>query len=266
MAGRSGYEDRDNRDFGGGGGGGRRGGRKPFPTEPPFTAYIGNLPNGTVQGDVNRIFKDLNVKNVRLVMDKETDKFKGFCYVEFATLHDLEQAINLNGMVEVENHNIKIDVAEGKRSERGGGFDRGRGGRGGGGGAGGGFRGPRPGGGDHRFEEFDRRGGGRGGSFNDRGGNRGNYGNFSAEDGPREWSSSRGNRGNAGGFGGRARQERRSFTEDLPNPAPDTSGRPKLKLQPRTIKDPVNALAETSQSSTIFGGAKPREEKLQDKQ
>lgn len=45
----------------------------------------------------------------------------------------------------------------------------------------------------------------------------------------------------------------------------DTTGRPKLKLQPRTIKDPVNSLAETAQSSTIFGGAKPREEKL-DKQ
>lgn len=45
----------------------------------------------------------------------------------------------------------------------------------------------------------------------------------------------------------------------------DTAGRPRLKLQPRTVKDPVNALAETSQSSTIFGGAKPREENL-DKQ
>jgi hypothetical protein len=49
-------------------------------------------------------------------------------------------------------------------------------------------------------------------------------------------------------------------------PVSDTSGRPKLKLQPRTVKDPVNAMAETSQTSTIFGGAKPREEKLQDKQ
>lgn len=42
----------------------------------------------------------------------------------------------------------------------------------------------------------------------------------------------------------------------------DTSGRPKLKLAPRTVTAPVNALAETSQSSTIFGGAKPREENL----
>lgn len=66
-----------------------------------------------MQGDVNRIFKDLAVKNVRLVMDKETDRFKGFCYVEFHTSEDLESAIQMNGMVEVDRQLIKIDVAEG---------------------------------------------------------------------------------------------------------------------------------------------------------
>lgn len=67
----------------------------------------------------------------------------------------------------------------------------------------------------------------RGGVGGGGGGNRGNYGNFSSEDGGggRDWSSrgggGGGNRGNnGGGFGGRQRQERRSFTEDLPNPAP----------------------------------------------
>lgn len=138
------------RDFGGGGGGGRRGG-KPLPSEPPFTAFVGNLPNGIVQGDVNKIFENLTVKNIRLVKDKETDKFKGFCYVEFETLPDLETAVSMNGNIYVENHRVKVDVAEGKRSDRGGGFDRGR--------NRGGFRGGRPGG-DRGYgsDDYDRRG------------------------------------------------------------------------------------------------------------
>lgn len=42
------------------------------------------------------------------------------------------------------------------------------------------------------------------------------------------------------------------------------AGRPKLKLAPRTVKDPVNALAETKQAAAIFGEAKPRDEKVKD--
>ncbi|CAG9861312.1 unnamed protein product [Phyllotreta striolata] len=287
MAGRSGYDDRDNRDYGrsrGGGGGG--GGRKPLPTEPPFTAYIGNLPPGVIQGDINVVFESLSVKNIRLVKDKETDRFKGFGYVEFETLDDLEQAIGMNGAIEIDKYIVKIDVADGKRNDRGGGFDKGGRGRGGrGGGNPGGFRG-----GD-RFgsDDFEGRGPPRG-NFNDRdrGGHRGNYGNFGGgnDEGPRggDWNHGR-NRGsnNAGGFGvgggpgggpgagagpgagnpggGRPRPDRRSFSEDLPNPAPDTSGRPKLKLLPRTVKDPVNAIVESERSVSIFGGGKPREEK-----
>lgn len=97
---------------------GRRGGKKPIPTEPPFTAYIGNLPTGVVQGDINNIFKDLQVKNVRLVKDKETDHFKGFCYVEFESAEDLYQAVSMDGTVSVEDKIIRIDVADGKVSLR----------------------------------------------------------------------------------------------------------------------------------------------------
>nr|CAI5817021.1 unnamed protein product [Callosobruchus analis] len=42
----------------------------------------------------------------------------------------------------------------------------------------------------------------------------------------------------------------------------DTTGRQRLKLLPRTVKDPINALAESTQNLTIFGGAKPREENI----
>ncbi|KAI5634075.1 RNA recognition motif domain-containing protein [Phthorimaea operculella] len=85
---------------------------------PPYKAYVGNLPSGIIQGDINRIFPDLTIKNVRLVMDRETDKFKGFCYVEFEYLEDLVRAIEMNGALNVDGQFVKIDVAEEKRNDR----------------------------------------------------------------------------------------------------------------------------------------------------
>lgn len=193
-----------------------------------------------VQGDVDKIFQDQNVKGVRLVKDRETDRFKGFCYVEFEELRDLESALEMNGRIVVEGNTIKIDIADGKRNDRGGGFDRrGRGGPGGGGGGGGGYRGGRDGGrgGGYGGDDFggnkrrrynpsinsngkitsiedqfsggynDRssRGGGRTGSSFEPRGNRGNYGNFNEESGggSREWSRGGGGAGRTSSYGNR---------------------------------------------------------------
>ncbi|XP_071637903.1 eukaryotic translation initiation factor 4H isoform X1 [Temnothorax longispinosus] len=250
--------------------------RKPLPTEPPYTAYVGNLPNGIVQGDVDKIFEKLNVKVIRLVKDRDTDKFKGFCYVEFEDLADLEAALEMDGAVEVDKCLIKIDVAEGKRNDRGGGFDRrGRGGSGAGGGGGSGFKGGRDSGrgfGDD-FDRYSDRGPRDGGSRqgNDRWdsrSNRGNYGQFNDDTGGnRDWARSTSSRsytnkpplrGTGPGL------DRKPFPDDFPKdaPPPDTSGRKRLQLKPRTVNEPVNAIAESSKTSSIYGGAKPREEKL----
>ncbi|XP_066597469.1 eukaryotic translation initiation factor 4H-like isoform X2 [Prorops nasuta] len=231
--------------------------------------------------DVDQIFKKYHVKSIRLVKDKETDRFKGFCYVEFEDISDLESALELDGSVEVDGQVIKVDVAEGKRNDRGGGFDRrGRTGGGGGAGGGGGFRGRdggRSGYGGDNFGAYNDRGpqdrGRQGSSWDSRGdsrGNRGNYGQFNDDSGSggRDWSRSGGGGVGARSYGrlpprgGPDRKYDDSYQKDPPAPPPDTTGRKRLVLAKRTIQDPVNAIAESSKSSSIYGGAKPREEKL----
>ena len=56
----------------------------------------------------------------------------------------------------------------------------------------------------------------------------------------------------------------RALKSELYHSSEEAAARPKLKLLPRTVKDPVNQLAETMQAQTVFGGAKPRDEVEQD--
>lgn len=41
-------------------------GQRPLPDEAPYTAYIGNLPSGVVQGDIELIFKSMPVSNIEI--------------------------------------------------------------------------------------------------------------------------------------------------------------------------------------------------------
>ncbi|CAF0901172.1 unnamed protein product [Adineta ricciae] len=82
-----------------------------IPNEPPYTAYIGNAPETMVQGDFeHQLFVGLKVKQVRLVRDRQTDRFRGFAYVDFEDADSLRSAIALDGTC-VNDQPIRIDVA-----------------------------------------------------------------------------------------------------------------------------------------------------------
>ncbi|XP_064619216.1 eukaryotic translation initiation factor 4H-like [Lineus longissimus] len=252
------YGDRGGYSGGGGGGGyGNRGPRQeqPIPDEPPFKAFVGNLPGGMVQGDFDVIFSTCKVKSANLVHDRDTELFRGFAYVEFADQESLREALAYDKAVFCDKQ-IKVNVAiDRNRGERGRG--RGRGDRGGFGRGGGRGRdnyggnddfGDRRGGGGYRGGRSDRgysgggRGGGGGGGWNDR--------------------DNDDSRGGGGRYGNRPRNNSGDDEFKEPDEA-SRAARPKLKLLPRSVPKDAPKEPPTGRSD-IFGGGKPREAKGDD--
>ncbi|OQV17532.1 putative Eukaryotic translation initiation factor 4H [Hypsibius exemplaris] len=142
------------------------------PDEPPYIAFVGNLPYNIMQSDVEMIFKDQKVKSVRMMRDRETDEFKGNAFVEFVDRQSLIEGIAFHGAI-LEDRALRVDVAqprgEGGRGGRGGGD---RGGPRGGGGSSVGRNGPNRGGPRDGGFSNDNYGGGGGGRNDNYGGGR----------------------------------------------------------------------------------------------
>jgi len=119
--------------------------------------YVGNLSYSVTEVDLRDTFgaDGHEVTDVKVVMDRETGRPRGFAFVEMATEEGARAAIeNLNNR-ELQGRAMTVNEARERSGGGGGGFGGGGGGRGFGGGGGGG------------------RGGGGGGDGGRRGGHRG---------------------------------------------------------------------------------------------
>jgi translation initiation factor 4B len=73
------------------------------PNEPPYVAYVGNLSFNVTEHDLETFFGDaqvkplylIQVKSVRLIMDLDTQRPKGYGYVDFVDRESLLSARNL---------------------------------------------------------------------------------------------------------------------------------------------------------------------------
>jgi cold-inducible RNA-binding protein len=109
--------------------------------------YVGNLNYNTNDQALRDAFAEFgDVKDVKVIIDRETGRSKGFGFVEFANEADAQNAVTQMNGQDLDGRSLRVNEAE----------DR----RGGGGGGGGGYGGP------------PRVGGGGGGGRGKKGGSR----------------------------------------------------------------------------------------------
>jgi RNA recognition motif-containing protein len=134
--------------------------------------YVGNLSYGVTEADLREVFGEAgSVADVKVVLDRDTGRPRGFAFVEMSTDAEAGKATeSLNGR-DIQGRAINVSEARERTGGGGGGGGRSYGGGGGGGygGGGGGGYGGGGGGGGGGYGGGGR-GGDRGGGGGDRGG------------------------------------------------------------------------------------------------
>jgi hypothetical protein len=100
--------------------------------------YVGNLPYSTTEEDLRAIFERFGeVSSAKVVIDRETNRSKGFGFVEMPDDHDGEEAVKALDGSPMNGRPLRVNPAKPREGGPGGG-------------GGGGFRRPGGGGGGGR--------------------------------------------------------------------------------------------------------------------
>jgi RNA recognition motif-containing protein len=91
--------------------------------------YVGNLAFHTTEDVLQRAFSKYgNVSEVKLVLDRESGRSRGFAFVSMGTDEEANSAIQeLNG-ADLDGRELKVNIAEARGSRGGGGGSFGAGG------------------------------------------------------------------------------------------------------------------------------------------
>lgn len=87
----------------------------PLPTEPPYTAFVGNLPYDLTEDELAEFFAPAAIKTVKVIKDRD-DRPKGFGYIEFAELDGLKEGLAKSG-TPFQNRPIRVSVASPQQSK-----------------------------------------------------------------------------------------------------------------------------------------------------
>jgi RNA recognition motif-containing protein len=93
--------------------------------------YVGNLSYNVTEAELKEVFAEggKNVTEVKIVLDRDTGRPRGFAFVEMGSDQEAAQAIETLGGREIQGRPISVSEAR-ERAARGGGGGFGGGGRG----------------------------------------------------------------------------------------------------------------------------------------
>ncbi len=85
--------------------------------------YVGNLSYQTTEDDLRTLFaKAGQVASVALIKDRDTGNSKGFAFVEMSTQVEVEKAINMFNGFNLDDRELKVNLAKPREARRSG-FD-----------------------------------------------------------------------------------------------------------------------------------------------
>jgi len=87
--------------------------------------YVGNLSYNVTEEQLRQLFSQAGqIKEVALIMDRDTRQPKGFGFVEMTTQAEAEKAIQMFNEHELDGRRMMVNIARPKTERRNGGGSR----------------------------------------------------------------------------------------------------------------------------------------------